>query len=542
MTDGIARIIAILDAASPIEPPDLSRESKIEKPAKASKGSKRKKISDAAPPSEKHMGSDSAADPPSRGSGDETADEPAKPKAFGYSVESLNKEFALVLMASKAVVFFEQPAAPIENRKRVLSLDAFRAWFANRFTQRSKADGAIETVSWAKAWLTSHDRRSYRGIEFFPDPNDAPGLDGYLNLWSGFDYKPAEKPDPMRFKTYRDHLFNNVCAGDDDLFVWVFGFLAHIVQRPRERIGTALVLRGLWGAGKTKVGEVVGKLFPEHWYLVDDPRYVTGNFNVHMATCLLLQADEAVWAGDKAAEGRLKGLITSPIQQIEAKGVDPIRLPNYVRLIMTSNEDWVVPAGKGERRFAVFDIDPRCAENHGYFAEMDRELENGGFEHLLGALLAFDLDSVDLRKVPRTKALLEQKIRSFDSIDGWWYERLFNGAPTRHHTQWQREVACSSLFDDYIGTSEKIGVKRKQEATVLGIRLAKLVPGVKRQKRYVEVHNQHGEPISKRTWCYILPDLATCRDAFAQSVKQPVDWPEDDSPDPAVREIDEVNR
>ena len=42
--------------------------------------------------------------------------------------------------------------------------------------------------------------------------------------------------------------------------------------------------------------------------------------------------------GDKSAEGRLKGLITSPRQQIEAKGIDPIPLPNYLRLIMTSNE------------------------------------------------------------------------------------------------------------------------------------------------------------------------------------------------------------
>ena len=63
--------------------------------------------------------------------------------------------------------------------------------------------------------------------------------------------------------------------------------------------------------------KVIGSLFPRHYFLVDDPRYVTGQFNAHMATCLLLQADEAVWAGDKSAEGRLKGLITSPIQQIE---------------------------------------------------------------------------------------------------------------------------------------------------------------------------------------------------------------------------------
>src|SRR5581483_3130098 len=172
-----------------------------------------------------------------------------------------------------------------------------------------------------------------------------------------------------KYKTFRDHLLQNVCGGDEQLFRWVFGFFAHIVQRPRERLGIALVLRGKRGVGKTKVGEVIGSLFPRHYFLVDDPRYVTGQFNAHMASCLLLQADEAVWAGDKSAEGRLKSLVTSAIHQIEAKGVDPIRLKNYIRLIMTSNEDWVVPAGKDERRFAVFDVDDRCLQDIAYFQE-----------------------------------------------------------------------------------------------------------------------------------------------------------------------------
>src|SRR5206468_524793 len=108
-------------------------------------------------------------------------------------------------------------------------------------------------------------------------------------------------------------------------------------------------------------------------------------------------------------------LITSTIQQIEAKGVDPIRLPNYVRLIMTSNEEWVVPAGKDERRFCVVDVDPRCAQNHEYFGEMDEQLAAGGLEHLLADLLAFDIEPLNLRQIPRTDALLEQKIRSLDS-------------------------------------------------------------------------------------------------------------------------------
>jgi hypothetical protein len=38
-------------------------------------------------------------------------------------------------MGSKAAVFLEQPAAPIEDQKRVLTIEAFSAWFANRITQ-----------------------------------------------------------------------------------------------------------------------------------------------------------------------------------------------------------------------------------------------------------------------------------------------------------------------------------------------------------------------------------------------------------------------
>ena len=143
-----------------------------------------------------------------------------------------------------------------------------------------------------------------------------------------------------------------------------------------------------------------------------------------------------MWAGDKSAEGRLKGLVTAPVQQIEAKGIDPIRLPNYVRLIMTSNEEWVVPAGKDERRFCVLDVDPRCAQDSAYFREMDEELAAGGLAHLLADLLAFDLSSINLRQIPRTAALLEQKIRSLDSVEAWWFERLMSGATTRDGSQW----------------------------------------------------------------------------------------------------------
>jgi hypothetical protein len=106
---------------------------------------------------------------------------------------------------------------------------------------------------------------------------------------------------------------------------------------------------------------------------------VTGQFNAHMASCLLLQADEAVWAGDKAAEPTQRPHhVAHPADRGQRRGSNPAQ--NYVRLIMTSNEAWVVPA-----------VDARCAGNHGYFREMAEVLEGGGYEALLHDLLTFDL-------------------------------------------------------------------------------------------------------------------------------------------------------
>ena len=451
--------------------------------------------------------------------------EPPKPRALGYDLDDLNREFAFVLVGSKAVIIQEDPQASFQDRVRLMTLDAFKAWFMNAKTEIAGDDGAIKRITWATAWLTNRDRRQFKGIEFHPDPEMKGGASGYFNYWRGFDVTPRAKKNG--YAIFRDHLFNNVCKGQDDLFQWVFGWFAHMMQRPRERVGTALVFQGEFGAGKTKIGEVIGSLMRSHYFLVDDPRYLIGQFNAHMGSCLLLQADEAVWAGNKHAEGRLKGLITSEIQMIEAKGIDAIRVKNYVRLIMTSNEDWVVPTGKGERRYCVLRVDPRCAVNVDYFREMEAELDNGGREALLHDLLTFDLSKVQLRHVPKTSELMTQKVHSFDPIDAWWFDRLRSAQTTRAVNDWLSVVPTKALADDYRAVSDEVGVRRKSYETELGMRMKKLVPGVERRQKSLMFGGQQ----RTKEWCYLMPTLAECRSAFEQAVGQTIDWGDDGDED-----------
>jgi hypothetical protein len=184
----------------------------------------------------------------------------------------------------------------------------------------------------------------------------------------------------------------------------------------------------------------------------------------------------------------------------------------------------------------VLDFDPRVAQNHDYFREAEAELADGGLEALLHDLLAFDLDAVDLRTIPKTRALLEQKERSLQSVDVWWLERLDAGATTRHDTIWRAEIPCDELFDDYIKASEKIGIKRKREATIFGMELRKLVPGIDKRKMTAEVRGEHGVAESRRVNCYILPPLAACRDEWEDAMGQAREWTGDNL---AGRESDE---
>ena len=179
------------------------------------------------------------------------------------------------------------------------------------------------------------------------------------------------------------------------------------------------MLRGPFGAGKTKIGEVMGSLIGDDHYLsVASPRYITGQFNSHMASLLVLHADEAFWAGDKASVGTLRDLVTGQHHMLEYKDVDPIRIKNYIRLFVTGNPDWMVPAGFKERRWAVFDMGEDHMQDHAYFAAIDHEMNNGGREALLHYLLNFDLSQVNLRTIPKTAALLDQQIESHDAGAG----------------------------------------------------------------------------------------------------------------------------
>ena len=109
-------------------------------------------------------------------------------------------------------------------------------------------------------------------------------------------------------------------------------------------------------------------------------------------------------------------------------------------------------------------------------------MDTGGRERLLYELLAFDLTTVNLRTIPKTAALLEQKIHSLDSVEGWLLERLKDGEPTRGFGRWPVFIPKEALVDDYIRASERVGISRRSTETQFFMKLNKLLPGLRPER------------------------------------------------------------
>jgi hypothetical protein len=485
-----------------------------------------------------------------------------------FDPSEINDAHAVVLVGGSGAVLQETwkldeaGEVPLQDRVRLLSQKAFELWFKNVKYYHEKSD---KTVTAAALWLAHPGRRQYAGMVF--DPVSTPP--GYYNLFQGFAYEWAldavGSPPPVPDGTegdredwvgenegvypglgscalFLDHVRANICDGDDVLYEKVIAWAAHIFQKPAERIGVALALRGGKGTGKTVFGEVLGELLRIYWLIVDHPRYVTGQFNAHMEKLLLLQADEAFWAGSKEGEGALKGLITSREHLIERKNVDPYRVANYVRILVTSNEDWVVPASFDERRWMVLDVADHAKQNRAYFAAMFRQLEapvpevsagpqgdgvehagrpGGGYAALFRYLMDYDLSTVDINAIPQTRGLLEQKLRSLSPHQEWWHECLWQGwlvVTTSGDKVWPGEVELDVLFKayaDWFQRNIRRGHQLKKAQFVKEI-VRKFVPGA--------VRFRGNDGLGNRPWMYRLDTLEACREVFDDWIGGGVGW------------------
>lgn len=386
-------------------------------------------------------------------------------------LERFNNRYFVVNENGKAVIY--SPGYDPIMKRQTFTRHAFEdieKLHRNEFVYSSGSVGQA-----AGFWLAHSRRKQYLdGIVF--DPAERENRSTVLNLWQGFAIEPVQGD----WSLMRQHIRSTICGDDDDLDRYVIGWLARMVQHPDKPGETALVMRGARGAGKGVFAHWPREFFGQHGIHISHGKHLTGNFNGHLRDCCYVFADEAFFAGDRSHVAVLKALLTEPVLTIEAKYQNAVQTPNVTHVVMASNDTWVVPAGVDERRFCVIDVSDAHKQDSSHFGKLTNEANNGGLQAMLHDLLAYDLSGFDVRAVPQTMALNEQKRLSMDSLHQWWFEVLQREYVYRSEygiaefKEWTDIVSTELLVRSYAQYCREHNVRYREGSAELGKAMHKL--------------------------------------------------------------------
>jgi hypothetical protein len=373
-----------------------------------------------------------------------------------------------------------------------------------------------------KWWREHPNHMRSKGFILDPDmPTGPTGIDKPFNFWLGWGMRPVAGD----WSLYR-RLVIALCDGCIAHADYVLDWCALLIQQPKVLPKVALVFRGPKGTGKSTLGIALMKILGSHAYKVDDIRGMTGNFNIHLKDKVFLLTEEIQWGVDRSSKGVLKSLITDPHKSYEPKRVDSFQGLNYISLMMTSNEAWVIPASiQDERRFAVFDVSSELIDDDGFWTQLYDD--SGSLKHepvaaLFAALKERDISNFEPRKVPKTKALTDQAVLSLDFIGRWWHQHLEDGILPITGETWRGPVDLPTreLYEAYCvsGVAPRQHLKSRD---LFGQRLKQF--GVYRVRRRFDD--------GTRRYVYAVPAIGKARDAFYGSSYIQGDYDDEESND-----------
>jgi hypothetical protein len=338
-------------------------------------------------------------------------------------LDQVNQEFAVALIKGDAVILDLTTAFPVGSNVGVTDLSSYpSAMDQAGFKLIGASD---EVTTWPKEskkgepeprkstvhaiWLSWKYRRIYRhGMQFKPASNSHNDV---LNLWDEWgtpprdltdkernniramapDYEAFPFPDlgemgngnldaeAMGCAMFLNHLIQNICEGDKEVFQYILSWAADIVQDPLNKKGVALSLGGKMGTGKTifsdYIGDVVGRRYTA---TVSDKNALVGTFNAHLAGKMLIQSEEATFGGDKAAENALKHRITGSNQHVNEKFMPAQYVPCYARVIFTGNDLNRHSISSDDRRYMLLDVGEGRLQDHAYFSKLRAQMADMG--------------------------------------------------------------------------------------------------------------------------------------------------------------------
>ena len=225
-------------------------------------------------------------------------------------------------------------------------------------------------------WLTSIHRKEYRDIEFEPNSKSK----NKLNLFLGFNQLLIKnyKVDELIIVNILYHLKHIICNNNNEVYEFMLNWLAHIFQKPNERMGIAILCKSDQGTGKNLFFEkfIGDNLIGTHSACLEASQ-VVGKFNSLLNDKIYIVINEIEAEGELIkTSNKMKALITDKTQKLEKKGVDAIQINNYCNYVLLTNNNNVIKVEEGDRRYLCLEASSNKRGDSIYYKNLAKDVQD----------------------------------------------------------------------------------------------------------------------------------------------------------------------
>jgi hypothetical protein len=330
-----------------------------------------------------------------------------------------------------------------------------------------------------------------------------------FNTYKGFAYKP--KNHNIDISPIYDFILDIINSGNIESNDYILNWSASLFQFPARKI-TAVGLKGLHGLGKNVffnfLGEILGN---DNYFYADKAEYLDSSFNAIFQEKLLCFFDEGVWSNDRKSIGFIKAAITNNDSVINEKHEKMRTNKTYYKIVMATNENWIVKVEHGNRRFFIPTLNNKWSydyvegnkekqkERDGYFNMLSKYFyfsnkqgkpytaEELSFldkvkEQFLYDMMNRDITNWKWENIPITEELIYQQDLSEDPITKTIKDFIKGDLDIHYYKKETQQDKIYVLLDDiHTAVKEETGLKTVSK-TKIGHKMKELLPEVQKSK------------------------------------------------------------
>ena len=305
----------------------------------------------------------------------------------------------------------------LTNNSMTTSLKMIRLWKDGR-----------KIITAYDALLSRIDKLTVSNVCFYnrnPDVN-------VISVFQGYKYE-GSTVDMDVIQQFLAFVKEVICNNDEVIYKYVLGWIAHMMQNPGVKNGTALVLKGLQGIGKNRFTDVIAELLAGYECgNVTEIGELTGNFNSIVEHKMFIVLNELKNCGeDRMANfNALKSIITDPIIRINEKNQPRRTSENVGNFIFVSNNAYPVKIEEGDRRYVVLSVNGKYKGDFDYWTKLCNGFTDEFYKSLTAYFLSYDLSNFNIRDIPLTEAKKDLIEASRSPLDQWicdHYDQLCEG-------------------------------------------------------------------------------------------------------------------